>query len=193
MVYPNVDCTSCVRYGIRLPVALTYKKRTICFCQCDFGCLRFRGKAVRECKIRPKRWRPARKLKCRCRPCAAPTPPLNYASSNCTGAGPFEKGTICTFVCPDGYYAYGPDRRHYCEDRKWRLIGGVEEGCKRDGGWSDWVDGECNCNDGTKTRTRTCNNPAPDGGLECTRADGTETAPEDRAETESGVACTCPP
>eukprot|EP00058_Branchiostoma_floridae_P016888 XP_002602376.1 hypothetical protein BRAFLDRAFT_97997 [Branchiostoma floridae] len=183
----NVDCTACEdKHGNSLPVAPRYPKKTKCICKCEFGCVRDGGKAERECALRPRRWKPSPRLSCSCRPCGPPTLPLNYASSDCPGAGPFEKGTICTFECPAGYY--GPvaeNRRQYCEDSNWKWT--VTEGCTRDGGWSDWVDGECSvtCGSGTLTRTRDCDNPAPDGGTDCTLTDGTTGL----TETESGVAC----
>ena len=39
-----------------------------------------------------------------------------------------------------------------------------------DGGWSNWLIGNCSklCGGGNKTKTRTCNNPAPScGGSNC--------------------------
>ena len=49
---------------------------------------------------------------------------------------------------------------------------------KVDGQWGEWVDtSECsaNCDGGTKSRTRTCNNPSPsNGGLACSGVDADE-------------------
>ena len=42
--------------------------------------------------------------------------------------------------------------------------------CIVDGGWSNWLIGNCSksCDGGNKTKTRTCNNPAPScGGSNC--------------------------
>jgi len=68
-------------------------------------------------------------------------------------------GTACTFACNAGYYYSGGK-------------------CIRDGGWSAWSGwGACTANGGggcnpanyPQTRTRACNNPAPDnGGAPCT-------------------------
>ncbi|XP_035659771.1 hemicentin-1-like [Branchiostoma floridae] len=201
MVYPNVDCTSCTYNNAPVATASTYKKKTICTCECDFGCVRSSGKAVRECKIRPRRWSPSPRLECSCRSCAGPpTPPFDYTSSDCTG-GPFGFGTICTFECPATHTVTVPDenRQHYCEDGRWVPHGNVLDGCALNGGWSDWVDGGCSvtCGSGTQTQTRTCDNPTPEaGGAECTREDSTMTTSADRVETKSGVACDlapCPP
>ncbi|XP_078584394.1 hemicentin-1-like [Branchiostoma floridae x Branchiostoma japonicum] len=189
----KVDCTSCTYNNVAIdPPTATYKKKTVCTCECYFGCVRDSGKAVRECAIRPRRWKPSPRLQCSCRSCAAPTLPFNYASSNCSGTVPF--GTICVFECQAGYVpedgaSDAENRRQYCEDSNWKWTAAA--GCIRHGEWSDWVDGECSatCGGGTMTRTRTCDNPEPDGGDECTRGDSTETTPEDRTETITDAAC----
>ncbi|XP_078585812.1 coadhesin-like [Branchiostoma floridae x Branchiostoma japonicum] len=55
--------------------------------------------------------------------------------------------------------------------------------CRLDGGWSEWVDGDCSvtCGVGEQTQSRTCNNPEPaNGGAECTLEDGTTGRTEER-------------
>jgi hypothetical protein len=48
------------------------------------------------------------------------------------------------------------------------------ESAKVDGGWTDWSDGDCSkdCGDGILISTRTCTNPTPAGGKDCTGLDG---------------------
>ncbi|XP_066268291.1 coadhesin-like [Branchiostoma lanceolatum] len=169
----NCDCASdcTTKDGTHLTAAPPkgYDKKTVCRCKCNFGCVRTSGAAERQCDVRPMRWKGGRGVTCSCNPCSAPPPPpLNYDSSNCTGSD-FVRGTICVFECPAGYDSPAvEDRRQFCENGRWRWS--VTTGCTRDGGWSDWVDGECSvtCGDGTQTRTRTCDNPAPEnGGADC--------------------------
>ncbi|XP_070775549.1 complement component C8 alpha chain [Enoplosus armatus] len=74
---------------------------------------------------------------CRCAPCRHDGVPV-------------LKGTSCSCVCKLGY------RGDACEET-------LRRDTKTDGSWSCWG-AWSSCASGSKTRTRTCNNPVPDGG-----------------------------
>ncbi|XP_078694769.1 uncharacterized protein LOC144923806 [Branchiostoma floridae x Branchiostoma belcheri] len=98
----------------------------------------------------------------------------------CTNPEPANGGAQCTRE--DGTRGLGEDRTEPCN----------QGACPIDGGWSDWVDGDCSvtCGDGVMTQTRTCTNPEPaNGGAQCTREDGTRGLDEDRTESCNQGAC----
>lgn len=74
---------------------------------------------------------------CRCAPCRH-------------NGIPVLKGTSCTCVCKSGYQGDA------CEET-------LRPDASTDGSWSCWGAWSF-CSSGRKTRTRTCDNPAPDGG-----------------------------
>ncbi|XP_061695044.1 complement component C8 alpha chain isoform X2 [Syngnathoides biaculeatus] len=74
---------------------------------------------------------------CRCAPCRH-------------NGVPVLAGTSCSCVCKPGY------RGQACEDT-------LRTGTGTDGSWSCWGVWSA-CTSGTKRRTRTCDNPPPDGG-----------------------------
>merc|ERR1711998_73302 len=87
------------------------------------------------------------------------------------GATQWVDQNACT-KCPDGYTCNGHSKA-------------------RHGGWTMWADStSCSvtCGSGTKDQTRSCTNPSPDNGNDCSGLDG-------GASTRS-VACSmsaCPP
>ncbi|KAM6920508.1 complement component C8 alpha chain isoform 1-T2 [Lycodopsis pacificus] len=74
---------------------------------------------------------------CRCAPCKH-------------NGIPVLKGTSCNCICKSGYQGEA------CEET-------LRRDAKTDGSWSCWGSWS-SCASGRKTRTRTCDNPAPDGG-----------------------------
>ncbi|XP_074545416.1 complement component C8 alpha chain [Halichoeres trimaculatus] len=74
---------------------------------------------------------------CRCAPCRH-------------NGIPFLKGTSCKCICKSGYQGDA------CEET-------LRRDTKTDGSWSCWGPWS-SCASGTKSRTRTCDHPAPDGG-----------------------------
>ncbi|XP_041658962.1 complement component C8 alpha chain isoform X2 [Cheilinus undulatus] len=60
------------------------------------------------------------------------------------------KGTSCNCICKSGYQGDACEETHRADTRT-------------DGSWSCWG-AWSSCSSGRKTRTRTCDNPAPDGG-----------------------------
>ncbi|XP_040911937.1 complement component C8 alpha chain [Toxotes jaculatrix] len=74
---------------------------------------------------------------CRCAPCRHDGIPV-------------LKGTSCNCICKSGY------RGEACEET-------LRRDTKTDGSWSCWG-AWSSCTSGRKTRTRTCDNPPPDGG-----------------------------
>ncbi|KAI8484688.1 hypothetical protein Bbelb_376290 [Branchiostoma belcheri] len=98
----------------------------------------------------------------------------------CTNPAPANGGAQCTRE--DGATGLAEDRTESCN----------QGACPIDGGWSEWVDGDCSvtCGEGEMTQTRTCTNPAPaNGGAQCTRGDGTTGLTEDRTESCNQGAC----
>ncbi|KAI8494532.1 hypothetical protein Bbelb_277580 [Branchiostoma belcheri] len=98
----------------------------------------------------------------------------------CTNPEPANGGAQCTRE--DGTRGLDEDRTESCN----------QGACPIDGGWSDWVDGDCSvsCGDGVMTQTRTCTNPEPaNGGAQCTREDGTTGLAEDRTASCTQGAC----
>jgi len=64
--------------------------------------------------------------------------------------------------------------------------------CPGDGDWSEWGDCSATACGTSGTKTRTCNNPAPEvGGAECTKANGTKTTATARTETAACNAIVC--
>ncbi|KAI8502229.1 hypothetical protein Bbelb_198170 [Branchiostoma belcheri] len=89
---------------------------------------------------------------------------------NCNNPSPAHGGAECTLE--DGTTGLEETKIIPCD----------EGPCPIDGGWSEWVEGECSvtCGVGEKTRTRNCNNPSPaHGGAECTLEDGVTTGLEE--------------
>ncbi|KAF3699041.1 Complement component C8 alpha chain Complement component 8 subunit alpha Precursor [Channa argus] len=74
---------------------------------------------------------------CRCAPCRH-------------NGIPILKGTSCSCICKSGYYGDA------CEKT-------LRRDTKTDGLWTCWG-AWSSCTSGSKTRTRTCNNPPPEGG-----------------------------
>ncbi|XP_078694633.1 uncharacterized protein LOC144923712 isoform X2 [Branchiostoma floridae x Branchiostoma belcheri] len=98
----------------------------------------------------------------------------------CTNPEPANGGAQCTRG--DGTTGLAEDRTESCN----------QGACPIDGGWSEWVDGDCSvtCGDGEMTQTRTCTNPEPaNGGAQCTRGNGTTGLTEDRTESCNQGAC----
>ncbi|XP_020506124.1 complement component C8 alpha chain isoform X2 [Labrus bergylta] len=85
---------------------------------------------------------------CRCAPCRH-------------NGIPVLKGTSCDCICKSGYQGDA------CEET-------LRRDTKTDGSWSCWG-GWSFCTSGRKTRTRTCDNPAPDGGGVTCRGSSSQT------------------
>ncbi|XP_060900269.1 complement component C8 alpha chain isoform X1 [Labrus mixtus] len=85
---------------------------------------------------------------CRCAPCRH-------------NGIPVLKGTSCDCICKSGYQGDA------CEET-------LRRDTKTDGSWSCWG-GWSSCTSGRKTRTRTCDNPAPDGGGATCRGSSSQT------------------
>ncbi|XP_035660158.1 coadhesin-like [Branchiostoma floridae] len=92
-------------------------------------------------------------------------------SRTCNNPEPANGGAECTLE--DGTIGRTEERIVPCDQGP----------CPIDGGWSEWVDGDCSvtCGVGEQTQSRTCNNPEPaNGGAECTLEDGTAGRTEER-------------
>ncbi|KAL4217140.1 hypothetical protein ACF0H5_023594 [Mactra antiquata] len=99
------------------------------------------------------------------------TPYVNQTCSVTCGTGTIVSVRTCSNPAPafGGRSCQGSDHeQHTC----------VQKPCIIDGGWSDWSDwGSCDksCDNGTQTRTRSCDNPVPQNGGQSCSGDAIET------------------